>query len=840
MSQMTINVKESSMPVPDASDSGTIAPGTGTFTTPSVENGATVAVGVVSILLLVAVAIFVVLRRHYSIKLVAGRSRWLAKSLVLLAIVAAICSFSTMQTKYDNKEVKAADNGSSSLSISTEDITMELEVADKSVYGMVANKVTVNAATYAGYTLSAYVTNPDLVAAGGSDAIMNLDGDTPAKLNDKSWGIALARPDDQNSEVFLGLSADSGAPTLLKETHDVTLKGDENIFYYGAYVTPELSSGVYTGATINYVSVANFDPDAPVPSDQIGVIFEGEGLEFEGEKNQNRVNYKETCGSMHSGEPMIIKTSNIDDDGVQHGAYTGDDGYIWRDLRFDGVRWLEVEVKYDFTPNTGDIHMSKNGRDWFGYPVGDEEGLTTKYFNIYGDALKIDAYTSAGSVSPRDYGFYIKITPIYDERKDDTSEVERCFFAREAGDYEEPAHMTRYWINEDEDALYGGTGVENYLDENKDSLIGSVITVRAYNPDRIIYDGNNATAGTMNEFYSDWAPSNTSENIDLIAPNFYKNGYGFVGWSENAATTANDGSKIYGPNERVNKQDFTFDANTHEKKLYAVWVASEGTMQGFDGCSNMQIGQISALTDTRDGNTYAITRTEDGHCWMMENLRLNSENSADESLAQGFGGAFSGLAQSEDSGFTIFETVFNEKYTADNIVGDNQVYRIPRYNNENTRMGDANLVVTPGGSDDRGENWKDGTHRKWYSYGNYYNWPAAMANTDDYNMGNSEYAGTSICPKGWHLPAYNGRREFSIFGSLVQDWTRFPRNFVYSGDWGDTAAINRGTLGLYLSSSSVVNGNAGQYVMVNRGSDRIDVLPQGKVYTGSVRCLADY
>ena len=74
--------------------------------------------------------------------------------------------------------------------------------------------------------------------------------------------------------------------------------------------------------------------------------------------------------------------------------------------------------------------------------------------------------------------------------------------------------MTRYWINEDEDALYGGTGIENYLDENKDSLIGSVITVRAYNPDRIIYDGNNATAGTMNGFYSDWAPSNATGNVD--------------------------------------------------------------------------------------------------------------------------------------------------------------------------------------------------------------------------------------------------------------------------------------------------------------------------------------
>ena len=838
MSQITINVMESESTAVDDGGTGTITPGTGVSTMQNTGSSGTTMVGVVAVVLLVFVAILVVVKRHRNIKIVAGRSRWLAKGLALLAIVAAASSFSLMQTRYDDKNVEAVDNNDDSLSVSTEDIVMSVEMTDEPVYAMVANKVIVNAATYAGYVLSAYATNANLVASGSDGVIASLETGETRKLSDNTWGVASELPENQDSEVFFGLSADANNPTTMKETNEVTETGDESTFYYGTYVTPELPYGAYTGATINYVAVANFDPDAPVPDEQVGVVFDGNDMEFDNGQGRNRANYEEKCGTVYAGEPIIIKTDNIDDDGGQHGSYTGGIT-VYRELKFEGARRLEIELKYDFTDNVGGIAMN-NGKNWFGYPIGYEDGLTSLEFNMYGNEMKIDGSVSGNGVPPRDYGYYMKITPIYVQERAGAQEVERCFFERTAGDYKEPARIARYWLSNDGTALYGEEGVTNYLDDHKDEYLGGLITITAYSPNRIVYNGNGATVGTMDGFYSDWPLGATSGEISLMAPNFYKDGYGFVGWSENPNALTDGNSRIYGPNERVDIRNFTFDAETHEKTLYAVWAPSEGTLQGFDGCSAMDVRQVIALTDVRDNNTYAVAKHENGLCWMIENLRLDAENSSDSTLAEGFGGVFTGLAQSEEAdSFTIFDNIFNEKYTEENITGDNINHRIPKYNNSNTRINDSSYVTSPGGADAYGEKWAVGEHNKWLAYGNYYNWPAAMASTEDYRS-DSEDTGTSICPKGWHLPAYYDRYEFSLFGSLTKNWVKYPHNFTYSGSWVYNGSTDsRGNTGVYLSSSTDYVGGAITPMLTKEWEDEYS-SSQGKVYGYSVRCLADY
>ena len=113
----------------------------------------------------------------------------------------------------------------------------------------------------------------------------------------------------------------------------------------------------------------------------------------------------------------------------------------------------------------------------------------------------------------------------------------------------------------------------------------------------------------------------------------------------------------------------------------------------------MTQGEVKALKDQRDNNVYTVAKLADGNCWMIENLRLDAANSSDRTKAQGFGGVFAGLANSEPaSNFyndisSSSTTLANSLYyrgtqsgtaTIDIGVGDPPRFRMPRYNNVNT------------------------------------------------------------------------------------------------------------------------------------------------------------
>jgi uncharacterized protein (TIGR02145 family) len=121
-----------------------------------------------------------------------------------------------------------------------------------------------------------------------------------------------------------------------------------------------------------------------------------------------------------------------------------------------------------------------------------------------------------------------------------------------------------------------------------------------------------------------------------------------------------------------------------------------------------------------------------------------------------------------------------------------------------------------------------------YSYGTYYNWPAAMASTTAFSSADeSNNSGTSICPSGWQLPSggTTGTEDIAVLNSAVNNGLtteskglrKYPNNFIYSGGQDDTT-IGRGTTGyystrswsgstnsrlLYFTSSLVYSGSAG-------------------------------
>lgn len=387
-----------------------------------------------------------------------------------------------------------------------------------------------------------------------------------------------------------------------------------------------------------------------------------------------------------------------------------------------------------------------------------------------------------------------------------------------------------------------------------------------YTDPTIIYDGNGATDGSMAGFVTSFTSNDVL--VDLMAPNFKKINYGFAGWSENENATVNSGSgRIFGPNEAVNVSDFSFNNVTHSTTLYAVWVPFSGNMQNYS-CSSLSSGRVVALRDTRDNNVYTVSKMQDGNCWMMENLRLDNNNSSDSSKAQGFGGAFVGLADSEDNNYNT--SVANSIYNTTNITDDNQIFRFPRYNNNNINIGgtnsfNENLIVAPGswnGADWYDPHYSDGNNNdnsQWYGYGNYYTWAAAMANTDNLTTANaSELADTSICPSGWSLPYGNNSGRGAMKGGfsyldvqmdgtgnyrydnegeeIVSNvWRRFPNNFVYSGGWYENEARYRGSNGYYWSSTA--NGNNAYFLGFYYSYDGAGTDSISKRIGHSVRCL---
>ena len=322
-------------------------------------------------------------------------------------------------------------------------------------------------------------------------------------------------------------------------------------------------------------------------------------------------------------------------------------------------------------------------------------------------------------------------------------------------------------------------------------------------------DGNAITSGST---------------VTLYAPNFNRAGYGFAGWSDVPNYDTNSNAHFYGPNETITAPE---DIATNGLILYAVWVLSVGSLQSDATvtCNSLiqatangtnTLSSLSALTDQRDGQTYAIAKLADGKCWMIENLRLEAEytrGDTNKALSQGYGiganygsssyGNFVGLADAENTNFSL-TTAANSLYysktqegTATMNVGEHNypVYRIPRYNNINT-----NNMQQKG-------NYS--TKENVFSYGNYYNFPATIANTA-YITGNA--SSTSICPSGWHIPRGGNNWSANEYYTLnyainagstnSNKFMSYPNNFLFSGFFYTDHASNRNGNGYYWSSTA--------------------------------------
>ena len=367
------------------------------------------------------------------------------------------------------------------------------------------------------------------------------------------------------------------------------------------------------------------------------------------------------------------------------------------------------------------------------------------------------------------------------------------------------------------------------------------------------YPNGNDVEGTM----GCQTISASATSATLLASNFSRSGYGFAGWSTTFDYSDNTG--FLGPQEDITFTAGQYTGSNPGLSLYAHWIKSAGNLQGWTCPNNatMPVGTVTALADQRDNNTYAIAKLADDNCWMIESLRLENtaEHNSDGSLAQGYGtsstyGDFSGLAYPESGNFS---STYSANSLYNNVGGDGMVnigtsdypaQRMPRYNNINSNAHVNNPTVNT---------------VPMYSYGNYYTWAAAIADTTYYPSGDQNM--TSLCPSGWKLPIGSQSVANSSFGQLSVSlsgpeggatatynttpngtamskiFRSYPNNFLYSGYFGDSATSNVGYYGVYWSSTAY-NTYHSFYLFLNSSEVSPGNSYNSKVYGNSIRCLA--
>ena len=333
--------------------------------------------------------------------------------------------------------------------------------------------------------------------------------------------------------------------------------------------------------------------------------------------------------------------------------------------------------------------------------------------------------------------------------------------------------------------------------------------------------------------------STSATSATLLASNFSREGYGFAGWSTTFDYSDNTG--FLGPQETISFNAGQYTGSNPGLSLYAHWVKSAGSLQSWTGCSSLATGAVTALTDQRDNDTYAIAKLADGKCWMIENMRLDntpelsSTNTNNPSLP---------LTNIYDA---------TNPTTSNHLSASTNPTSTAWCTNTNAACYDQSMLYT-GNTTERGTN--PATNANTYSYGNYYNWYSATAGNGKYANGYGYTAPGDLCPAGWTLPTSGsasmnfGLLDVALGGTgstsnssttptgavMSAAYRSYPNNFLYSGGVNGSSVSSRGSYGYYWSKSAGSSSSA--YNLLFGSSYVLPSNDFSKYYGFSVRCLA--
>ena len=190
------------------------------------------------------------------------------------------------------------------------------------------------------------------------------------------------------------------------------------------------------------------------------------------------------------------------------------------------------------------------------------------------------------------------------------------------------------------------------------------------------------------------------------------------------------------------------------------------------------------LTDTRDNNTYTVSKLADGECWMTKNLRIIDKTitPADSNVTSNYT-----IPASSISGFSSNDT--------------------------------SNAYIDS----------NDG----------FYNWHTATAGTGTAALTvNGQNVPASICPKGWRLPTGGDTGEFKTLYNSYNSFsalTSSPVNITLTGVILNGSHHGRNVYSRYLTST-VYSSNYAYNLLVNNSS--INPANYGNAHAGSsIRCI---
>ncbi len=354
--------------------------------------------------------------------------------------------------------------------------------------------------------------------------------------------------------------------------------------------------------------------------------------------------------------------------------------------------------------------------------------------------------------------------------------------------------------------------------------------------------------------------STSATAATLWASNFKRDGYGFAGWNDKYDYSGN----FYGPNQTITFTAGQYTGDNNGLALYAVWVKSAGTIQNWNGCSSLTqapadgtaaLSSVTALTDTRDNDTYAVARLADGNCWTIENLRLADKDSSNNDINLSSTNTHNPSLPLTNTWWYSFANDSDAKSTSNHLSATTDPTQTAWCNVSSSNCFDQSMLATNNITFfTNNTSLSYSASSNVYSYGNYYNWYSATAGHGKYgnDYGSSYTAPGDICPVGWHLPT--GKDASGEFGSLdiaiggtgaeqsteeaSNRWRTYPNNFIHSGCVDNSSIINRNSGGDYWSTS----GDYSHLTYIMHLS-RTYIAPgtdiSGKGVGQMVRCVAD-
>ncbi len=379
----------------------------------------------------------------------------------------------------------------------------------------------------------------------------------------------------------------------------------------------------------------------------------------------------------------------------------------------------------------------------------------------------------------------------------------------------------------------------------------------------------------VSDYEGTMAEQNIAASVTLLPSNFSRTGYGFAGWSDKFDYATNSEAKFYGPMETITLNTADYTGTNPGLSLYAVWVKSQGSLQDSDKvasvCSNLttapidgtaNLASVSALTDQRDNNTYAIAKLADGKCWMIENMRLADKDSSNNDIELS--------ATNTNSPSLPLTNIYDATNpTTSNHLSASTNLTSTAWCTSNSAACDDQSMLYTGNTTERGTNPAPDANT--YSYGNYYNWYSATAGNGKYSTStNNSVTAGDICPTGWTLPESGDKTnmvaEKNNFYKLGLSlglsapanydsetrpyWTgspegsnasiifrTYPNNFLYSGGVYGSSVNSRGSNGRYWSKSAYSSNCAYTFSLLS--SNVTPSYGYDAKYNGfSVRCLA--